>query len=208
MASAISGFTPTTPSAGSTSTAAKSLSGSDFLNLMIQQLSQQDPLNPTDSNQLLNQMSQISNLQANTDMQASLKGLTLQQSIGAGGNLIGKTVTGLDANGNALQGVVTSVKVADQKVSLELDSGHDLPLGNVTAIAQTSGSSLSSLSSSIPQLQQILGNNGTSSNASTLSGLANIMSLLGGSGANGTSGSATNVSNLANLLSMLGGQGG
>ncbi len=64
------------------------LSGGEFLNLMINQLEHQDPLNPTDSNQLLNQMAQISTLQSNTDMQSSLASLTLQQSIGAGGNLI------------------------------------------------------------------------------------------------------------------------
>ena len=212
MSSAIQGFTPTTPTASAKTGATKTLSGSDFLNLMIQQLSQQDPLSPTDSNQLLSQMSQISTLQSNTDMQASLKGLTLQQSIGAGGNLIGKTITGLDANGNALQGVVTSIKVADQQVNLELDTGNELPMQNVTLIAPTGGSTLSSLASSIPQLQQLLNSsgasNGTSSGDSTLSSLANVLTLLGGAGANGSSGTSTGISNIANLLTMLKGTGG
>src|SRR6476660_7602605 len=110
MASAISGFTPTTPSQ-STSNNLKGMGAGDFLNLMITQLQQQDPLNPTDSNQLLTQMSQISNLQSNTTMADSLKSLTLQQSIGAAGNLIGKSVEGLDDAGQPVKGTVTSVKV-------------------------------------------------------------------------------------------------
>jgi flagellar basal-body rod modification protein FlgD len=102
---------------------------------MITQLQQQDPTNPTDSNQLLSQMSEISTLQSNSTMQDSLKSLTLQQSIGAGGNLIGKTVQGLDATGTAITGVITSVSVKDQSVSLGLDSGTTLPMANVTSIA-------------------------------------------------------------------------
>ena len=138
MAAAITGFTPTTPATSSSSSAAlNTMTGTDFLKLMIQQLQQQDPMNPTDSSALLTQMSQISNLQSNAAMVTSLSGLTLQQSIGAGGNLIGKTISGIDENGDPLQGVVTSIKVVNKKVRLELDSGHDLPMENVTQIAAT-----------------------------------------------------------------------
>src|SRR3974390_1296801 len=125
---AATGTTTTTPSA------ATSLSSSDFLNLMITQLQQQDPLNPTDSNQLLTQMSQISNLQSNTQMQSSLQALTLQQSIAAGGNLIGKTVAGVDDNGKTQTGVVTSVLVQNKNVYLQLDSGSQVSMTNVTNV--------------------------------------------------------------------------
>ena len=135
MPSAIAGFTPTTPPATTSTTGTQSLSSSDFLNLMIQQLEQQDPLNPTDSNQLLTQMSQISQLQSNTQMVSSLQGLTLQQSIGSAGNLIGKSVNGLDANSNQVNGVVSSVAVRNQQVYLELSTGSELPMQNVTSIA-------------------------------------------------------------------------
>ncbi len=100
MSIAIPGFTSTTPpttTSNSNGTGVNSLSSSDFMNLMLTQLEQQDPLNPTDSNQMLTQLSQISNLQANNAMQTSLSSLTLQQSIGAGGNLMGKNITGIDS---------------------------------------------------------------------------------------------------------------
>jgi Flagellar hook capping protein - N-terminal region len=163
MAAAISGFTPTTPpaTASSTTTGLNGMTSSDFLNLMIQQLQQQDPMNPTDSSQLLTQMSQISNLQSNSAMVTSLSSLTLQQSIGSAGNLIGKTINGIDDNGNQLQGVVTSVKVVNKKVRLELDSGNDLPMENVTQIAGTSAANLANLAAAFPQLQQLLGSTTT-----------------------------------------------
>jgi len=134
----VSGITNNTNATTGSTGAAKSLSGSDFLNLMIQQLSQQDPLNPTDSNQLLNQMAQISTLQSNSDMQSSLASLTLQQSIGAGGNLIGKKVEGINANGDPISGTVQKVKVSGKTVYLGLDSGIDLPMANVTTISPVS----------------------------------------------------------------------
>jgi flagellar basal-body rod modification protein FlgD len=186
MPSAISGFTPTQTATTSSSSALNGMTSGDFLKLMIQQLQQQDPLNPTDSNQLLTQMSQISTLQSNTQMQQSLQGLTLQQSIGAGGNLIGKTVSGLDDNGNAVQGLVTSVKVANKKVRLELDTGNDLPMENVTQIA--TASTLANAASALTQAQQALYNAPASLPAA-------------GSGAAGTAAS-TNAANLANLANL------
>ncbi len=156
MASAISGFTPTTPS-GSSSSNLKGLGASDFLNLMITQLQQQDPMNPTDSNQLLTQMSQISNLQSNTTMADSLKSLTLQQSIGAAGNLIGKSVEGIDANGDKLKGIVTSVRVENSTVYLETDSGKTLPMKNLTNVAATTGAN-DAIAAALPNLQQYLQN--------------------------------------------------
>ncbi|MEI8196377.1 MAG: flagellar hook capping FlgD N-terminal domain-containing protein [Phycisphaerae bacterium] len=137
MASAIPGFTATTPTNSNTSTTAggvTSMTSDGFLKVMLAQLAQQDPLNPTDSNQMLTQMAQISSLQSNQQMTTSLKGLTLQQSIAAGSSMMGKTVQGVDAAGNNANGVVSSVKVVNQSVMLELDSGSELPLANVIQI--------------------------------------------------------------------------
>jgi len=167
MASAISGFTPTTP-ASTSSGNLKGLAAGDFLNLMINQLQHQDPLNPTDSNQLLTQMSQISNLQSNTNMSDSLKSLTLQQSIGAAGNLIGKKVEGLDDSGQKVTGTVTSVRVENNAVSLETDGGKTLPMKNLTNVAATTGAD-SAIAAALPNLQSslqsIAGSSGFSASA-------------------------------------------
>jgi flagellar basal-body rod modification protein FlgD len=103
--------------------------------MMITQLQNQDPLEPAKNQELLAQMSQIGQLQSQTMLQESLQGMVLQQSLGSAGNLIGKVVEGLDDSGEPLSGLVTSVRVEDGAVALELDNGKRLPLGKVTGIA-------------------------------------------------------------------------
>ena len=111
------------------------LNPDDFIKMMITQLQNQDPMEPAKNDQLLAQMSQIGQLQSSTQLQESLKGLVLQNQIGSAATLIGKTVQGMDTNNNTIAGVVSSVRVQDDGVSLELDSGQSLQLGRVTSIA-------------------------------------------------------------------------
>jgi flagellar basal-body rod modification protein FlgD len=113
----------------------KSLQTQDFMNLMLTQLQNQDPLNPTSNSELMAQMSQIGQLQANSQLQDLLKGMTAQNQLGAAGSMLGKIVRGLDDENAAVEGLVTSVRVTDNKVYLELDSGKALALDRVTQIA-------------------------------------------------------------------------
>jgi flagellar basal-body rod modification protein FlgD len=130
--SAISSLTSNTPS--TTSNNSMNLKPSDFINMMVTQLQNQDPLQPTSSQDLLTQMSQIGQLQSSTDLQTSLQTLVLQDNVSAASNMIGKTVKGQDSQGNPMAGKVNSVHVANGQVSLELDSGQELSLSNVTDV--------------------------------------------------------------------------
>lgn len=113
----------------------KKLEASDFIQMMLTQLQNQDPTEPTKSSDLLAQMSQIGSLQSSTDMQASLKTMTLQNSISNAAALIGKNVAGKDVDGSDMNGIVTSVKVVDGELSLQLDSGKSMSMGNVLSVA-------------------------------------------------------------------------
>jgi flagellar basal-body rod modification protein FlgD len=108
----------------------------DFIKMMITQLQNQDPM---ENQELLAQMSQIGQLQSATTLQESLKGMVTQNQIGSAAALIGKNVQGLDTNDDPVTGVVTSVRVESDGVSLELDNGTRLPLTRVTSIASQSG---------------------------------------------------------------------
>ena len=132
--------TPTASATGSTPTVSKkiNLKTEDFIKMMITQLQNQDPLEPAKNQELLAQMSQIGQLQSSSDLQDTLKGLTLQNQIGAGGQLIGRQVDGIDEDDNPVTGVVTSVRVQKGEVHLELDNGKTLPLERVTTIAAAS----------------------------------------------------------------------
>jgi flagellar basal-body rod modification protein FlgD len=132
------------PAAGSSAASSKTakskgmnLKTEDFIKMMITQLQNQDPLEPAKNQELLAQMSQIGQLQSSTSLTDSLKGMVLQNQIGSASALIGKTVQGLDGQDDPVTGLVNSVKVGADGVSLELDNGKSLMLSRVTQIAPT-----------------------------------------------------------------------
>ena len=134
--------TPITGTSGSTAAAStvsgtntKSLNANDFINLMVTQLQNQDPTQPTSNDALLSQMSQIAQLQSSTTLQTSLSAMVTQSQIGSAGNLIGKNVEGMDDTSADVKGTVTSVRVQSNQVYLQLDSGSQLQMGNVTSIS-------------------------------------------------------------------------
>ncbi|MGN6367263.1 MAG: flagellar hook assembly protein FlgD [Phycisphaerae bacterium] len=174
------------------------LSSADFMKLMITQLSNQDPLNPTDSNQMLGQISQISTLQSNTQMTQSLSTLTLQQSIGAGGNLVGKTVTGVDTDGNDVTGVVNGVKVMSNKVYLAVTDAN----GNTSPVSMENLSQISNATSDaslVQQGMQTLAAQQSLGNASTLIGKSITAA---GTGNTTISGNVTGVQLLNGVVNL------
>lgn len=118
------------------------LKAEDFIEMMIVQLQNQDPTEPAKNEQLLAQMSQIGQLQSSTELQASLETMTLQSNLGAAGNMIGKEVEGLDAEGDPVDGIVTSVRAEGNNVWLELDNGQTVRLDYVTKIANQDGTAV------------------------------------------------------------------
>lgn len=131
-------------STGTSSTSASStlnLNSSDFMNMMITQLENQDPLNPTNSDELMTQMSAIGQMQSSSTLDSTLSNLGTQTQIGSASSLMGKQVQGIDSNNNSVTGVVTAVQVASTGVSLELDSGDTVSLSNISSITSaTTGS--------------------------------------------------------------------
>src|SRR5690606_13567292 len=79
-----------------------SISGDDFMKVLITQLQFQDPLKPMDNEQMVQQMATIRELEMNTNLSNKLAQLTDQQRFGAAAALIGKQVKGtmMDAEGN------------------------------------------------------------------------------------------------------------
>ena len=104
--------------------------------MMVTQLQNQDPTQPTSNQEILQQISQIGQLQSADTLQTDLSTMVLQNSISSAGNLIGKTVTGIDSTGSTSAGIVNSVQVQNGNVALQLDSGKSMLLSNVQNIAQ------------------------------------------------------------------------
>jgi len=116
--------------AGASSTSGGSVSGlggltmNDFLTLMTAQLKNQDPLNPTDSNQFLNQLSELSTVegisQLNTSL-SSLSGSLLSTQAVNSAALVGQTIlapatSATLASGGSLSGAVQVPSGANEVV--------------------------------------------------------------------------------------------
>jgi flagellar basal-body rod modification protein FlgD len=118
----------------STTNSSTSLTPNDFINFMVTELQNQDPLDPTDPNQMLTQMSEIGQLQSSTTLQTDLTGMVQQNQVSAASSMIGKLVQGTDANANQQTGIVSAVQVSSTGVNLTLSTGATVPMANVTAI--------------------------------------------------------------------------
>lgn len=133
--------TSSTNTGSTSSSSSLNLNSTDFMNMMIKQLENQDPLNPTNSDQLMSQMSAIGQMQSSTTLDSTLSTLGTQTQIGSASSLMGKQVQGIDSNNNSVSGVVTAVQVASSGVSLQLDSGDMVSLSNISSITSATAGS-------------------------------------------------------------------
>lgn len=112
------------------------LTSDDFFKLLISQLTNQDPLEPTSNDELLKQISSIRDIELSTTLTESLQKLTGQQQFGSASMLIGQYVRSLpDENGMVQAGVVTAVKFdGTGKPALQLSNGAELGMESVATI--------------------------------------------------------------------------
>jgi flagellar hook assembly protein FlgD len=105
----------------------------DFLKLIVAELQNQDPMNPTDTADMLNQFNQIREISSNDKLTETLEGVLLGQNIATGSSLIGKLVEGMTAEGEKIIGQVDAVTVHDNEPSL-LVSGSYVTMNNILQI--------------------------------------------------------------------------
>jgi flagellar basal-body rod modification protein FlgD len=109
------------------------LSQQDFLNLLVAQMTSQDPLNPTNSQDLLSQMTQFSTLNANNTLQADLKQMSTSQQFSTANSLLGKQVMlQLDSSTTA-QGIVTGVDTSSSSPQIVVN-GQSYTLSQVLSV--------------------------------------------------------------------------
>ncbi len=109
------------------------LSQDEFFRIMITELTNQDPLEPLDNNEFLNQVTQMQTLDTMTRLSQSLEALILGQQLGSAGTLIGRSVTASDAAGNSVEGTVDRVLVQGDEIRLGIGDAV-VPLRLVTQV--------------------------------------------------------------------------
>src|SRR5437764_15357548 len=93
---------------------------SQFLKMMIKELQNQDPLNPMQNSQIMQELGQMQQITASNKLTTTLDGVALGQSLSNATSLIGKRIDGIDDNGDPAQGVVQKVSVADSVTKLHV----------------------------------------------------------------------------------------
>lgn len=153
--------------AASSTIASNSLNGlqpSDFLNMLLTELQNQDPLSPMDSGQMLTQIGQISQLSSTQTLTSTLNSMATGQNLSNATALIGKTVDGIDDSGAEITGAVDQVTVANNVPVLNIGT-DTMQLGNVKSvspdstannIAQDAVLTAENTASTASQLQQLL----------------------------------------------------
>jgi len=117
-----------------------------FLDLLIAELQNQDPLDPVDNSEMLAQINQIREISATDQLTQTLAAVLTGQNLTTASSLIGKEVRALTDEGDDVTGVVDRVSVAvdendNGKRTMKVHLGsHAVELGNIREIVAAQGS--------------------------------------------------------------------
>ncbi len=108
------------------------LNYNQFLNLLVAQLKNQDPTNPTDPTQFVAQLASFSAVEQALNTNSRLDTLLTQSAISQAGAVIGKTVTSADG---LTSGQVASVVITSDGPQATLTNGKSISLGSGITIS-------------------------------------------------------------------------
>src|SRR5438309_7529963 len=142
VSSATAASTSTTASTSSSSSAT-SISSTDFLNLLVSELQNQDPLNATSTTDFINQLTSYANFSEQQSINSSMTSLassfsslvTLNSVNYIGHTVEAKTDTATLTNGSATFGYSLSSAASDVSISIKDSSGNTVWTGSGTGNA-------------------------------------------------------------------------
>jgi flagellar basal-body rod modification protein FlgD len=118
-----------------------SMGKDQFLQILITQLKNQDPLSPMQDKDFIAQMAQFSSVEQLTEMNGNLKSMLamLSQSLGSASGIIGKTISwsvpgeGVNDLPTVGSGVVEAIAVKN-KAQYAVVDGKDIPIDRISRI--------------------------------------------------------------------------
>jgi flagellar basal-body rod modification protein FlgD len=117
----------------SQSDAYESLDMESFIKLMITEMQNQDPLNPMDNAQMLDQLSSMQSINSTKKLTTTLDSVLLGQNLANAGSLIGKTINGLTKDGEDVTGKVDQATLVGNVPYLNVGD-KSVPISNVRYI--------------------------------------------------------------------------
>ena len=136
--SPISGPSQVGAGANANNDALRDLDMDEFLKLMISELQNQDPLNPLENAEILQQISQIREIGATGRLTETLEAVLLGQNLTSATTMIGKTVEALADDASTVKGVVDKVTVINGEPSLHIGE-KSVRLKNVKEVVTAAG---------------------------------------------------------------------
>ena len=109
------------------------LEEADYMQLLITQLKTQDPTNPVDDKEFIGQMTQFTSLQQMNNMAENMKDLAKEFAFSRAISLVNKTVSWTGSNGEAISGVVSSIKVRGGETIVNVN-GVDVALDQIEEV--------------------------------------------------------------------------
>ena len=107
------------------------LDESDFLMLLITELSNQDPLDPMSDREFIEQLASLNTLSETTKLNENIQTLQMLQAA----QLVGREVEAVGPNGEHVEGIVTEVWFIDSEPWLTIDGEAVVALEYVVRIA-------------------------------------------------------------------------
>jgi len=105
----------------------------DFVSLLVTELQNQDPLEPMKNEAILQQISQIREIESNQRLTETLESVSLGQSLVTASNLLERTIVGLSDRSETVTGRVDRVSIQDGLAKLHIGE-HTIDLKNVAEI--------------------------------------------------------------------------
>ena len=106
----------------------------DFLQLLVSQLQNQDPLNPMSSDQFLQEMASFTEVVDLSQLEQLTQGLLSSEAVTQGLQLLGRTVTAIDpSSGQSVTGTVSSLSMQGGQPMLTIGSSL-LPVSSVVTV--------------------------------------------------------------------------
>lgn len=115
-----------------------SLSSGEFMKVIFAELKQQDPLQPSDTSKMLEQLSNLRSIQSDVDLQSKLQSLVSQNQLASAGQLLGTVVSGLNEQNQRVEDEVRSVVRGTDGTTLVTKKGWRIPFDKVDQMFATS----------------------------------------------------------------------
>lgn len=106
---------------------------SQFMQLLVTQLQNQDPMEPVGQQEFITQLSQFSMLEGIEQLNTSFSSMMKLQQLSQGAQLTGRTVEYVDEAGERHQGVVEAASVKDGALQLRIDD-KDISVDAITSV--------------------------------------------------------------------------